>query len=661
MNENEPVDPLDDEEEAGKGLLAGGAAALGGAAAMAKGAVDKAKDAAAGAAGGVTDAASGITGAASDAASGVTGAASDAASGAVSGVTGAASDAASGAVSGVTGAASDAASGVTGAATGAAGGVVASGAAASAAVTGAAGSAVSGAGKAATGAVDGVVASGSAASASVSGSVPQDAGAVPQDGGAVVAAGGAASAAVVGGGAGAGMGGTGGSGGSGGGGDDDDDKLVAAAPVSGENQIIILGLLVFLFLFFGGAIWSFFGGGDSEVVLGDIEDAAILAETNPECAAVLDALADSDLDETSYQDVTCSSEDGEAFLSGEVDSTAVQGAVVAAAGATLLDGDEFLVDTEDVVVASDDEEEVVEEEEEVVEEEPETETAAVETTTTTEAPATTTEAPETTTTEAPVAEPVTMWDALNSSGEAVQFAVIGGALGLQDDLELMENEDGTPVNRTLFAPSDAALTALGPEAIAGLSADPNAAAALVGYHFLEEPLLAEDLLALDGETRTTRAQLPLNITVVDGQVVLNGTSTVVSTDFVADNGVVHIIDVVLDPPTLNEVLDLENIEFDQSQATITAAGQTTLGRAVEFFTANPGVNASIEGHTDTDGSDELNAELSQARADAVRQFLIDAGLDGARFTATGFGETQPILVDGVEDKAASRRIEFVVQ
>ena len=254
-----------------------------------------------------------------------------------------------------------------------------------------------------------------------------------------------------------------------------------------------------------------------------------------------------------------------------------------------------------------------------------------------------------------------MWDALLESGEAVQFSLIGGALGLQDDLETLENEDGSPVMRTLFAPSDAALATLGPDAIGALSADPNAAAALVGYHFLEEALTADDLAALDGESVNTRTQLPLNISVVDGQVVLNETSVVTSTDFVADNGIVHIIDVVLDPPTLNQVLDLENIEFDQSQATITPAGQATLQRAVDFFTANPGANAAINGHTDTDGSDELNAELSQARADSVRQFLIDAGLDGGRFIATGFGESQPILVDGVEDKAASRRIEFVLQ
>ena len=264
---------------------------------------------------------------------------------------------------------------------------------------------------------------------------------------------------------------------------------------------------------------------------------------------------------------------------------------------------------------------------------------------------------------APAPEPAafTLWDALNGTGDNVQFAVIGGALGLQADLDALEDEDGNPVMRTLFAPSDAALQALGPEAIAGLSADQDAANALVGYHFVDDVLLAEDIIALDGQTVTTRTGLPLQVDVVDGQVVLNGSTVVTSTDFTADNGVVHVVDTVLTPPTLNQVLQLDNIEFDTGSAVITASGQATLGIAVEFFDSNPTVNAVIEGHTDTAGDETANQELSQARADSVLAFLADSGLDATRFTATGFGETQPILVDGVEDQDASRRIEFVAQ
>ena len=291
---------------------------------------------------------------------------------------------------------------------------------------------------------------------------------------------------------------------------------------------------------------------------------------------------------------------------------------------------------------------------------PTTTEAVEEVTTTTAAPeTTTTAAPETTA--AAAAAPFTMWDALNGSGQAGQFAAIGGALGLQADLEALEDEDGNEVMRTLFAPSDQALADLGPEAIGALTSDPDGANALVGYHFLTEPLPASELQEFGGQTLTTRTGLPISVEVIDGEIVLNGEARVVASDFDADNGIVHIVDTVLTPPTVNQALGLDNIEFEVSSATITPAGQDTLQLAVDFFSSNT-ANAVIEGHTDTDGSEDGNLELSQARAESVLAFLVDNGLEAERFTAVGFGETQPVLDDaGVEDKEASRRIEFNVR
>jgi len=474
---------------------------------------------------------------------------------------------------------------------------------------------------------------------------------VSDDDGATIAAGaaGGATAARVGG------GGSGSSGSGSGGGDDDDDKLIPAWGVPGDWQIILLGLLTAGLLFFGTTIWGWFFGDDDVVESVDAPIAAA-AVVSSECASVLEQLEESDLDASVYSNVTCTEVNGDVELAGEMPTDGDLSSVAAAAGLASVAS----LDTSGLFVA----EAEVEEVEEVAAVETTTTTAAPETTTTTAAPetTTTTEAPETTTTtEAPVAEPVTMWDALVASGEANQFATIGGALGLQDDLEAMVDADGNPVQRTLFAPSDAAVAALDPATLSALVADPEAAAALVGYHFLDGAVTGEEVLQLNGQTVPTRTGLPLSIAVDGDTVTLNGSATVVTTDYVADNGIVHIIDTILEPPTINEVLALENIEFEVNSDVITPRGQEELQKAIEFFTTQPGVNALIEGHTDTDGSDELNLDLSQRRADSVKAYLVANGVEEGRLTTQGFGESQPILVDGVEDKEASRRIEFVVR
>jgi outer membrane protein OmpA-like peptidoglycan-associated protein len=70
----------------------------------------------------------------------------------------------------------------------------------------------------------------------------------------------------------------------------------------------------------------------------------------------------------------------------------------------------------------------------------------------------------------------------------------------------------------------------------------------------------------------------------------------------------------------------------------------------------------IYGHTDSQGSDTFNQQLSQRRADAVRQYLISQGMPADRIRAEGIGEAQPIADNGTaEGRANNRRVEIVLQ
>ena len=174
-------------------------------------------------------------------------------------------------------------------------------------------------------------------------------------------------------------------------------------------------------------------------------------------------------------------------------------------------------------------------------------------------------------------------------------------------------------------------------------------------------LTADDLLGLDGQTLTSVDGLPIEVTVDGDTVALNGQTRVSAASIAAGNGSVFIIDEVLRPPTINDVLDLGTIQFGPISSRLTDAGATELERAVTFLVENPETEILIAGHTDTDGDADANQGLSERRAVAVRDFLVQRGIAAERLVAQGFGESQPIVVNGVEDKEASRRIEFIVR
>lgn len=121
-----------------------------------------------------------------------------------------------------------------------------------------------------------------------------------------------------------------------------------------------------------------------------------------------------------------------------------------------------------------------------------------------------------------------------------------------------------------------------------------------------------------------------------------------------------------DPKVLREkdkLLVVENIEFATSSATISPSSYSILDQVALMLKANPDIKRlRIEGHTDSRGSREMNMKLSQDRADSVRRFLIQKGIDKDRLTAKGFGPDQPLVEE--KDNAAmqkNRRVEFIIE
>jgi len=112
---------------------------------------------------------------------------------------------------------------------------------------------------------------------------------------------------------------------------------------------------------------------------------------------------------------------------------------------------------------------------------------------------------------------------------------------------------------------------------------------------------------------------------------------------------------------LNAYVAANPVLFEQSSATLTDSSLIALDRLALLAQGLAQVAITVEGHTDSDGDATENRALSQIRALVVRQALIDGGIPEESITAAGFGSERPVLVDGAEDKQASRRVEFRVE
>ena len=102
------------------------------------------------------------------------------------------------------------------------------------------------------------------------------------------------------------------------------------------------------------------------------------------------------------------------------------------------------------------------------------------------------------------------------------------------------------------------------------------------------------------------------------------------------------------------------IKFDVAKATIKPESMGIINYVVKMMTDHPELNFSVEGHTDSDGESASNQKLSEARAKAVTETMINAGISADRLSSKGYGETKPMTGnDTPEGKAQNRRVEFV--
>jgi outer membrane protein OmpA-like peptidoglycan-associated protein len=111
-----------------------------------------------------------------------------------------------------------------------------------------------------------------------------------------------------------------------------------------------------------------------------------------------------------------------------------------------------------------------------------------------------------------------------------------------------------------------------------------------------------------------------------------------------------------------EMMTLGDFVFDSGKASIKQQAIDNFSKVLDFVAQYPNNNIRIEGHTDSSGSKKLNLKLSQLRANAVKQLMVENGIEESRIESVGMGESKPIADNSTsKGKAKNRRVDIIIQ
>ena len=169
--------------------------------------------------------------------------------------------------------------------------------------------------------------------------------------------------------------------------------------------------------------------------------------------------------------------------------------------------------------------------------------------------------------------------------------------------------------------------------------------------------LSEGTVGFDGEVLFIAGTAPTEF--AKAAAVVAAESVGVEAEIVVPPPLATVDDAAALEAELNATVTESPILFESDAATVTFGSAAVIEQLAGLIGQSEGLVITVQGHTDSDGAAQRNQVLSEARAFAVLESL-ELGVPEAAIAFEGFGSSQPVLVNGVEDKPASRRVEFVV-
>jgi outer membrane protein OmpA-like peptidoglycan-associated protein len=109
------------------------------------------------------------------------------------------------------------------------------------------------------------------------------------------------------------------------------------------------------------------------------------------------------------------------------------------------------------------------------------------------------------------------------------------------------------------------------------------------------------------------------------------------------------------------IVNMSDVLFDTGKYTLRPAARERMARIAGIVLAYPDLKLQVEGHTDSVGSDQYNQQLSERRAESVREYLVNQGIAADSVTAQGLGKSSPVAPNTTaEGRSLNRRVELIV-
>lgn len=112
---------------------------------------------------------------------------------------------------------------------------------------------------------------------------------------------------------------------------------------------------------------------------------------------------------------------------------------------------------------------------------------------------------------------------------------------------------------------------------------------------------------------------------------------------------------------VGDVVSMWDVFFATGESDVLPQSYVELHRLIDLLQAHPTMRIELRGHTDNSGTREFNQRLSEARAQAVVEYLVAHGVERSRLSASGYGESMPIdSNDTPEGRSRNRRVEYLI-